>query len=63
MKYLIETEKISLDYSEERVMKEMPAYRMTLYDKYGHFDEDVYITDEQMSDLLIGLEKIKNEKN
>ena len=62
MEYFVDTERISLDYSEDRTIKEMPAYRLTLYDKYGHFDSDVYITDEQMEDLVVALENIKNKK-
>lgn len=61
MEYFVETEKVSLDYSSERLDNDLPAYRLTLYDKYGHFDSDVFITDEQMKDILVGLEKI-NEK-
>ena len=59
MEYFVDTERISLDYSKDRIHNEMPAYRLTLYDKYGHFDADVYITDEQMKDLLEGLDKLK----
>jgi len=59
MEYFVDTERVSLDYSEDRIIKEMPAYRLTLYDKYGHFDADVYITDEQMKDLLEGFDKLK----
>jgi len=59
MEYFVDTENVSLDYSEDRIIKEMPAYRLTLYDKYGHFDADVYITDEQMKDLLEGFDKLK----
>ena len=58
MEYFVDTENVSLDYSEDRIIKEMPAYRLTLYDKYGHFDADVYLTEEQMKDLLIGLNKL-----
>jgi len=58
MEYIVDTNKISLDYSEDRINKDMPEYRITLYDKYGHFDTDVYITKEQMEDLLTGLNKL-----
>lgn len=59
MEYLVDTERVGLDYSEDRILKEMPAYRLTLYDKYGHFDADVYLTDGQIDDLIAGLNKIK----
>ena len=58
MEYFVDTEKVSLDYSSDRIDNELPSYRLTLYDKYGHFDSDVYITDEQMHDLLAGLNKL-----
>ena len=63
MEYFVDTENVSLDYSEDRIIKEMPAYRLTLYDKYGHFDADVYLTEEQMKDLLIGLNKLNENIN
>ena len=62
MEYYVDTERVSLDYSSDRVTNNLPSYRLTLYDKYGHFDSDVYITDEQMQDLLAGLNKL-NEKS
>ena len=58
MEYFVDTERVSLDYSSDRISNDLPAYRLTLYDKYGHFDSDVYITDEQMQDLLAGLNKL-----
>jgi len=58
MEYFVDTERVSLDYSSDRLSNDLPAYRLTLYDKYGHFDSDVYITDEQMQDLLAGLNKL-----
>jgi hypothetical protein len=51
MGYLIDTENISLDYSENR---ELP-YRITIYDKYGHFDNEFFLSEEQVSDLKKGL--------
>ncbi len=63
MEYFVDTERISLDYSEDRELNELPAYRMTLYDKYGHFDADVYLTKEQIDDLTEGFKKIIENKN
>jgi len=59
MEYFVDTERVSLDYSEDRLKNDLPAYRLTLYDKYGHFDSDVFITEEQMEDIIDGLKKIK----
>jgi hypothetical protein len=58
MEYFVDTERVSLDYSSDRISNDLPAYRLTLYDKYGHFDSDVYLTDEQMQDLIAGLNKL-----
>ena len=63
MEYFVDTEKISLDYSEERITNDLPAYRLTIYDKFGHFDADVYLSDEQINDLIDGLDKIKQKQN
>ena len=63
MEYFVDTEKISLDYSEERIANDLPAYRLTIYDKFGHFDADVYLSDEQVNDLIDGLGKIKQKQN
>lgn len=61
MEYIVDTERISLDYSEDRLDNDMPEYRLTIYDKYGHFDADVYLTQEQIDDLVEGFEKIKDK--
>ena len=42
MEYFVDTEKLSLDYSEDRILNDLPAYRLTIYDKFGHFDADIY---------------------
>ena len=55
MEFLVETDCISLDYSEER---EVP-YRVTMYDKYGHFDGEIFLTEEQIQDLSVGINNIK----
>ena len=62
MEYFVDTERVSLDYSEDRLLNETPAYRLTLYDKYGHFDSEIFITDEQINDLVEALDKLKNKK-
>ena len=61
MEYFVDTERVSLDYSEDRLLNETPAYRLTLYDKYGHFDSEVFITDEQINDLVEAFDKLKNK--
>ena len=62
MEYFVDTERVSLDYSEDRLNNDLPAYRLTFYDKYGHFDADIYLTQEQIDDLAEGFEKIKEQK-
>ena len=61
MEYFVDTERVSLDYSEDRLLNETPAYRLTLYDKYGHFDSEIFITDEQINDLVEAFNKLKNK--
>ena len=60
MEYFVDTERISLDYSEDRTIKEMPAYRLTLYDKYGHFVDDVQLTKEDVRNMYESLDAVKN---
>ena len=55
MEFLVETDNISLDYSYDR---EVP-YRVTIYDKYGHFDGEFFLTEEQIQDLSVGINNIK----
>ena len=62
MEYLIDTENISLDYSEDRELNDNPPYRLTLYDKHGNFDSDVYLRSEQMEDLMNFLKENNNLK-
>ena len=57
MEYIVETENIALDYSEDRMDDGIMPYRITLYDKYGHYDKEVYLSDEQFEDLMNGLKK------
>lgn len=61
MEYFVDTERVSLDYSEDRLLNETPAYRLTLYDKHGHFDSEIFITGEQINDLVEALDKLKNK--
>ena len=62
MKYFVDTENISLDYSEDRELNDTLPYRITLYDKYGHFDNEFSLSHEQFNDLVEGLKLINNEK-
>ena len=62
MEYLIDTENISLDYSEDRELNDKPSYRLTLYDKHGNFDTDVYLRYEQVKDLVNLLKENNNLK-
>ena len=57
MEYIVDTENIALDYSEDRMDDGIMPYRLTLYDKYGHYDREVYLSDEQVEDLKNGLKK------
>jgi len=54
-KYFVDTENISLEYSEDREVNGELPYRITLYDKYGHFDKEFFISGEQLKDLAEGL--------
>lgn len=54
-KYFVDTENISLEYSEDREVNGDFPYRITLYDKYGHFDKEFLISSEQLKDLAEGL--------
>lgn len=62
MEYILDTENISLDYSNEREFNNSPGYRLTLYDIHGHFDKEVYLRKEQILDLIEGLEKLNELK-
>ena len=55
MNYFVETENIALDYSEDRILKDIPPYRITTYDKNGHFDSEFFLSEEQINDLVNGL--------
>lgn len=61
MEYLIETDRIELDYNEAREDEDLGGYKLTLYDRYGHYDTQVYLDGEQVRDLLDGLKAIENK--
>ena len=60
MEYIVETENIALDYSEDRMDDGIMPYRLTLYDKYGHYVDDIILTKDEVKDLYDGLENVKN---
>ena len=37
-------------------------YRITLFDKYGHYDQEINLEQEQIDDLLEGFENYKKSK-
>jgi hypothetical protein len=51
VKYIIDTDRISIDYDESRELDSKPAYRITLYDMHGHFDDEFFIDKEQFDVL------------
>lgn len=55
METIIETQNITLDYDKSRENRDLGAYRLTLNDRYGHYDEDIYISIVQLKDLFDGL--------
>ena len=57
MKNIVETENISLDYFYDRLLDGELPYRITLYDKYGHFDKEFFLSEEQGTDLIERLKK------
>ena len=61
MDFLIETDRIELDYDESREDRDLGEYRLTLNDRYGHYDTQVYLDDEQVRDLLDGLKAVENK--
>ena len=53
---IISNDKIELRYDKyERI------YILTVYDKYGHYVDDVNLTREEMKDLCNALELVKND--
>ena len=63
MEYFVDTENISFDFDEMRRLSDNPEYRITLLDKYGHFDSEMYLTREQVVDFAEGFDKIKENLN
>ena len=61
MEFLASTRKLELNYDESRIEKDMGEYCMTLYDRHGNFDSDVYMTEEQMAELYKALDAHKDK--
>ena len=51
---------ISNDKIELRYDKYEMVYILTVYDKYGHYIDDVSLSKEEMKDLCDALELVKN---
>jgi len=55
MNNIVSNDKIELKYDEyERY------YTLTVYDKYGHYVDDIILTKDEVKDLYDGLENVKN---
>ena len=61
MEYLIEIDRIELDYNEAREDDDLGGYKLKLYDRYGHYDAQVYLDGGQVRDLLDGLKTIEDK--
>ena len=57
METLFETPNLTLDYHSSR-QDDSEAFRLTLYDKYGHYGEELYLNPRQVKELKEGLEEI-----
>lgn len=53
MKEVLNTNNIIVDYNEEN-----NEYRISLFDKYGHYNEEVYMSCSQLRDLILEGKKI-----
>jgi hypothetical protein len=60
MEYLIDKDTISIEYSVEKELNGDAPYRVTLYDRYGHYDKEFFMTKEQMDDLIDGVKNMQN---
>ena len=61
MEYLIDTDTISIEHSIERELNGDASYRVTLYDKYGPYDNEFFMTKEQMNDLINGINNMQKK--
>lgn len=52
MENIIETSHIALDYDESRENRDLGAYRLTTYGKYGHYEDEIYLSRRQMENLI-----------
>lgn len=57
METLFETYNLTLDYNELRG-NEDEAFRLTLFNKYGNYEDEFYLSPKQIKDLKEGLESI-----
>ena len=60
MEYIIDKDTISIEYSVEKELNGDAPYRVTLYDRYGHYDKEFFMTKEQMNDLIDGVKNMQN---
>ncbi len=60
-RYIIETENLSLDVDESLAPTDDHSWRLTLNDKYGHYESEAYLRKNQLYDLLLALKGIEDE--
>lgn len=61
MEYLIDTDKITLDYSEDRKDRDFDEFRLTIFDNNNHYIGEIQLNAEHLLDLVNGLKNINLE--
>lgn len=62
MENVFETENIILDYSEDRKERDLDVFRLSLFDKNGHYNDEIHLSLEHLIDLADCLKKIDFDK-
>lgn len=60
MEYIIDTDKITLDFDEDRKTKDLYEYRLTVFDSNCHYSDEIHLKAEHLQDLLKGLNDNKD---
>ena len=61
MENIIETANITLDFDDRRPLRDLGEYRLSLYDKHGHYEDEFYISAIQLRDLIEAMQDYKIE--
>ena len=55
MEEIIYDDHITLDFDEQRKNQGIDEYRLSVFDKHGHYLDEIFLTEQHLAELYNGL--------